>query len=258
MEKEYYIYMWYYKNSGEVFYIGKGKNNRYKKLKQSRNEYFKNIINKEKDNVDVKFYKTKLLEKEALDLERQLIHEYWDKGQCKANFHEGGSGGNTGKYSDPERSRKLSESAKKRIGAKNPMYGKHHSEETKAKLRKINLGKKLSEEHKQALIKANIGRKKTPAEIERIRNLNLGKKMKPEVKQKMIESLCPFEYKIYLNNELKYTCLGHTALWKYCKEEFNISKTIIEKVIKKEWKPTFNKHKWLETLRIEKIERCID
>lgn len=36
----------------------------------------------------------------------------------------------------------LSEHAKQRTGEKNPFYGRHHSEETKEKLRQINLGKK--------------------------------------------------------------------------------------------------------------------
>ena len=41
-----------------------------------------------------------------------------------------------------ELKQKLSENAKQRIGEKNPFYGKHHSEETKEKLRQVNLGKK--------------------------------------------------------------------------------------------------------------------
>ena len=37
--------------------------------------------------------------------------------------------------------KKISEAAKKRIGILNPMYGKHHTEATKQKLREANLGK---------------------------------------------------------------------------------------------------------------------
>lgn len=257
-KKEFYVYRWYYINTNETFHIGKGKGQRYKEKTQSRNQFFKNIINKEKDNVTSEILVDNLTEQEAWDLEKKLIAEYKAKGECKTNFHEGGRGGNTGNYNNPERNYKISEAAKKRVGKLNPMYGKHHTEETKQKIREHSLGKNLTPEHIEKLKEANRGRKKTEAEIEFISNLNKGKKMPKETKEKMMNSLCPYKYQIYLNNKLQYTCLGHTELWKYCKEKFNISKTIIEKVIAKTWKPTFNKHKWLETLEILKIERCID
>ena len=257
-DKNFYVYRWYYKDTNETFHIGKGKNNRYKQKFQSRNEYFKNIIKKEQDNVTSEILFNNLTEQQAWDLEKQLITEYKAKAECKSNFHEGGCGGNTGHYDSSERSKKLSEAAKKRIGPLNPMYGKHHSEETKQILREKNLGKKLSPEHKAKLIAANTGRKKTPKELEKLRQANLGKTMSKESKEKMMNNLCPFEYQVYLNGQLKFTCLGHTALWNYCKKEFNISRTIIEKVINNNWKPIYNKHKWLETLQILKIKRCID
>lgn len=90
------------------------------------------------------------------------------------------------------------------------------------------------------------------------KTFHIGKGKGQRYKEKMMNSLCPYEYQIYLNNELQYTCLGHTELWSYCKEKFGISRTIIDKIIAKTWKPTYNKHKWLETLEILKIERCID
>lgn len=256
--KEFYVYRWFYIKTNETFYVGKGKGNRYKDKSNHRNQYFKNIVLKEKNNVISEILKNNLTEQEAWDLEKKLIQEYKTKGECKTNFHEGGCGGNTGNYNNPERSRKLSEAAKKRVGKLNPMYGKHHSEETKEKIRQANLGKTLSPEHKAKLIAANTERKKTPEEIEKLRQANLGKKMSEESKQKMLNKLCPFEYQIFLNNKLQKICLGHTELWKYCKENYGISKTIIEKIIINNWKPTFNKHKWLETLKIIKIERCID
>lgn len=258
MNKDFYVYRWYYKDTNETFHVGKGKGRRYKEKKQSRNQYFKNIINKEQDNVSSEIIIDNLTEQQAWDIEKEIIAKYKAIGECKTNLHEGGRGGYTGNYNSPERSQKLSKAAKARVGKLNPMYGKHHSEETKRKLREANLGKVLSPEHKAKLVAANTGRKKTPEEIEKIRQANIGKIMSEESKQKMMNSLCPFEYQVYLNNELKYTCLGHTELWRYCKEEFNISRTIIDKIIANNWKPTFNKHKWLETLKILKIERCID
>ena len=44
----YYIYAWYYKNTGEIFYIGKGSRGRWKDVVNHRNQYFKNINSKEK------------------------------------------------------------------------------------------------------------------------------------------------------------------------------------------------------------------
>ena len=200
-ESIFYVYAWYYKDTNKVFYIGKGKNDRYKSM-QRRNSYFINIVNKEQDNVDVRFIKTDLNEEDAFSLERQLIKEYKEKGECKANFHEGGCGGNTGNYDSPERSRKLSEAAKKRIGELNPMYGKTHTDEVKAYLREINQGKQLTEEHRLKLIAANTGRKKSEAEIQSIKERMRGRKMKKESYELMMDNLCDFEYQIWFNDEL--------------------------------------------------------
>ena len=105
---DYYVYAWYYKDSGKYFHIGKGKNNRYKERKVHRNQFFRNVLNKEGSNVDVKILYKNLSENEAFNLERKLIHYYWSIGECKTNLHEGGCGGNTGNYNNPERSQKLS------------------------------------------------------------------------------------------------------------------------------------------------------
>ena len=204
--------MWYFLSTNKVFYIGKGTGNRYVDVEHSRNACFKNIINKHKDDVGVKIHKEQLTEKEAFELERKLIKEYWEKGECKANFHEGGCGGNTGNYDSEERSRKLREAAKKRVGEKHPLYGTHRSEATKEKLRIANTGKHISEDHKAKLIKANTGRKKTALEIERITNLNKGKKMPKETYDKMMDSMCEYEYQVFLDKELIFKCLGRKKI----------------------------------------------
>ena len=260
-ESVYYVYMYYFKSTGEVFYIGKGKNDRYKSLVH-RNQLFLNILNKYSDDVSVKFYKTGLTENESLELEKQLIQEFWNKGECKANFHEGGCGGNTGMYDSLERSRKLSEFGKSRIGDKNPMWGKTHSPETRKILSEINKGKKLSEEHKQKLIEANTGRKKSEYELEICRrNSMIGdQKMKDHTDsyEKMMDSVCPYKYEVYLNGEKQYECLGHSDLEKYCNSELKISRTIMWNIIRTHnWKPKFKRHKHLETLNIIKIDRSV-
>ncbi|MBR6516681.1 MAG: hypothetical protein IKT40_07460 [Bacilli bacterium] len=254
--KEYYVYAWYYKDTNEIFYIGKGKNNRYKS-KSKRNDYFLNIINKEVDNVDVKFIQKDLNEYDAFELEKQLIKEYKEIGQCKANFHLGGSGGYTGNYDSEDRNKKISEHAKKRIGKLNPMYGKTHSEETRKYLREINLGKKLTEEHKQKLIQANTRRKKTESEIESIRQRMKNKKMTKETYDLMMNNVCPYEYQIIKGDKLIYSCLGHTKLYDFCKNEFGISRTIIDKIKQNNWKPKFAKHMHLNDLKINVINRRV-
>lgn len=260
-ENVYYVYMYYFKSTGEVFYIGKGKNDRYKSMVH-RNQLFLNILNKYSEDVDVKFYKTDLTEKESLELERKLIDEFWKKGECRANFHEGGCGGNTGMYDSPERSRKLSEFGKSRIGDKNPMWGKTHSPEVRKYLSELNKGKKISEEQKQKLIKANTGRKKSEYELEICRrNVLIGaQKMKEHTEsyKKMMDSVCPYKYEVYLNGKKQYECLGHAELEKYCNSELKISRTIMWNIVRTHnWKPKFNKHKHLETLDIIRIDRSV-
>jgi hypothetical protein len=74
----------------------------------------------------------------------------------------------------------------------------------------------------------------------------------------MLESLCSFEYIIIFNEVEIYKCLGHTELYRFCKDTYNISRTIVDKIVNKTWIPKFSKHKYLATLKINKIERCID
>lgn len=79
------------------------------------------------------------------------------------NISDGGSNGNpmAGKTEEEieEYRRKQSEIKKgKFTGENHPMYGKHHSEETKQKISENRKGKQLSEEHKQKLSDAKKGK----------------------------------------------------------------------------------------------------
>gem|GEM_PF-5856703 len=89
MENDFYVYEWYNIDNGEVFYVGKGRKNRYKSVHQ-RNKYFKNYLNK--NNCSVRKIKEKISQDEAFELEIKLISEYKKVGQCKTNLTTGGEG----------------------------------------------------------------------------------------------------------------------------------------------------------------------
>lgn len=69
------------------------------------------------------------------------------------------SGGNESKHLSEETRQKLSDIAKKRLSdpTKNPMYGKHHTDETKAKISASKKGKPLLEETKTKLSEVRMG-----------------------------------------------------------------------------------------------------
>ena len=79
--KNYYVYRWYYINTGITFYVGKGTNGRYKDISSyRRNFYFNNVVNMQKDNVVSEKIHEKLTEKEALELENKTISELLNDG----------------------------------------------------------------------------------------------------------------------------------------------------------------------------------
>ena len=96
-----------------------------------------------------------------------------------------------------ESRRKMSESRKKLLSSreKHPMFGKHHSEETKKKLRDINKGKHLSDQTKQKISESISGEKHhffgkhhTEETKKKISSTKKGKQLSDETRRKMSES----------------------------------------------------------------------
>jgi hypothetical protein len=87
MENIYYVYEWYFIDTDNVFYVGKGKGRRYREQKD-RNDKFKNYINKYKCNVRKVF--ENLTEDVAYQKEIELIAYYKNIRQCKCNLTDGG------------------------------------------------------------------------------------------------------------------------------------------------------------------------
>lgn len=256
-ENKFYIYAWFYVNTGEVFYIGKGCNNRWKDTVGHRNNYFKSIIKKEKENVSVKKLYENLTENESWDLERKLIHEYWDKGECKANFHEGGRGGNHGNYNESMR-QKLREHGKSLVGEKNPMWHHVYTSEQLENISKANKGvsRHFSKEHYE---KVKISNAKRYEKMTQEEKMNAISKMlekwvyapKPESYLKYNrDRQCPDNFICKLNNEVIYETRYRKDMFKWVRENLGLSKTITAQVLSKTWKPKFNKHKKFETLEI--------
>ena len=257
--KTYYVYAWYLKSTNKVFHIGKGTKNRYLNTTNSRNKYFKNIIQNYPDDVAVKKLVENLTNEEACQLEKQLIAEYKAKGECETNFHEGGCGGNTGNYQSPERHEKLSEFAKTRIGEKNSNFGNKWTEEQK-RLQSEKLKEAWQDPTTRGKFLANrenVGWKPGTIPWNKDKTYSLGN-MSDEHYLKMMNVDCKYKYEVHLEGKLIYWCLGRTKLINFIKEEFNLSRTIIEQVIDGNWQPKFNKHLKYKTLQINKILRDTD
>lgn len=133
---KYYVYIWKIKETNEVFYVGKGCNNRVTSMK-NRNKYFKHIRQKyECDYEIVKYFDN---EKDAYNYELELGKYYKSIGQAKASYA---------------------------FGSEN----KELSKETRQKIRKTllknkqkpwNYGLKMSDDYKQKLSKAHKGHKQS-------------------------------------------------------------------------------------------------
>lgn len=104
MDNIYYVYEWFNVDTGEVFYVGKGKGSRYKN-KTKRNQYFINYVNKY--NCNVRKIKENLTEEEAFNFEIDTIAKYKKIGECKCNLSLGGEGSSLDKNTVEYMIRKL-------------------------------------------------------------------------------------------------------------------------------------------------------
>ena len=84
---EYYVYEWFNIDTGDVFYVGKGKKDRWKSLK-SRSKAFKEYYNFH--NCDVRKIKDNMREEDAYALEKETILRYKNISTVLCNIDDGG------------------------------------------------------------------------------------------------------------------------------------------------------------------------
>ena len=163
------IYVFTNKINGKQ-YVGQSENpnERYKqhkkdsKNKKHTNIIFYNAISKYGiDNFDFKIIETNIPIDKINDSEKYWIKTLNSMKPNGYNMTDGGEG--THGYKHTEESKcKMSELKKEKYkGENNPLYGKHHSEETKEKISNGNKGKVRTKEMKEKISINNAKNKKT-------------------------------------------------------------------------------------------------
>jgi len=138
----------------EPFYVGKGKNGRYRDLYNNRNSHFRKKIDEiikfsNLGPIIIKLFEN-LNDDHAYIIEKQLVQEI---GRIRVgsgplfNLTDGGKG----LCGEDHRGKNWSLKGKLRFGVDAPFFGKSHSEKTKNKMIISHSGKKISEETKNKL-----------------------------------------------------------------------------------------------------------
>ena len=131
---------------------------------------------------------SRLTKKDAENKEVELIALY--NATNRENGYNNDNGGTSvGRLTEKQKNR-LSEIGKERLKnpENNPMYGKHHSEETKQRLRESKIGTHHSEETKRKIGEANSGREWSDESREKLSNSLIGHEVSKETKRKIGEA----------------------------------------------------------------------
>lgn len=128
-ERKFYVYEWYIEDTNEVFYIGKGTDDRYKRL-NGRNYFFKCMYDTHNCNVRKIF--ENLTEKEAFEKEIETIKYYRENTDYRLTNQTDGGEGISGWIATEEYRKKISELVR---GENNPNYHNYWSDEQKEQLR---------------------------------------------------------------------------------------------------------------------------
>lgn len=139
----YYVYGHYRSSDKTIFYVGVAKSKRRFISKYSRNEHWRNIVNKNGFYYQILFESLEWVE--CLNKEKELIY-YYGRIDIETGILCNMTDGGEGCYN-------LSEESKLKIS--NKIKGFKHSNETKLKMSENNKGKILSEETKSKMSKSH-------------------------------------------------------------------------------------------------------
>lgn len=143
----FYIYLHKKADTGEIFYIGKGKGIRAYRKGKKRSDWWNKIV--AKHGYEVQIARSGLTEDKAFEVEKSLISLFKACGHVLCNMTDGGEGQSGLKPSEETR-RKMSEANK----------GKKHSDDHKRKISEVMKGKKHSEEAKRKMSEVHKGKKR--------------------------------------------------------------------------------------------------
>lgn len=173
----FYVYGHFTKNSDDLFYIGKGKENRAYDFQSARTFWWRNIANKY--GVTVKLLYENLTEEEALCLEKKLIEKYGRrdlKTGCLVNMTDGGEGSS---------GRIISETAKKKMSLSK--LGKKYTEKHRRKMSEAH--KNVSEEARKKMSIAKMGKKRKPFSEEHKLRISEAQKKRHAIKNNSTEMI---------------------------------------------------------------------
>lgn len=196
IDDRYYVYAHYKADSGEIFYIGKGSENRaLQKGMKDRSDFWHRVVNKH--GFFHKILHDNLTEEQAFEIERAEIAKH---GRIKTgtgtliNLSDGGEGSSGHRWTEEQREAQ----SKRQIGRPGPVHteetrrilsekkkGHSHSSESRVKMSESRKGKKriFTEAHRRALSESKRNRQRTDKEIEAAKldsERKTGKKLSPE------------------------------------------------------------------------------
>lgn len=196
---EFYVYAHCKPETGEIYYIGKGKGKRAYDFKR-RNEHWHRVA--KKYGVEVLIIADGLTEKQALELEKNKIADIGLDKLC--NQTEGGRGLSGHKFSAEHRA-KIGAAHKGRAKPKHVMEA----------LAKANIGRNFSDERRKKLSAAHKGRKKSPEHIAKVAAGRIGKSHTPQGKHNIRVAKCKIV--ICIETGVRFFGTKHAAEWLHIK-----------------------------------------